>query len=66
MAKGNITDLPIIRSSFCAEGVLGGTNLFLAEDGHFFLVSTRFQIIGRRRRIEDAISLFERTLSGGA
>lgn len=65
MAKGNITDFPIIRSSFCAEGVRGGTRLFLVEDGPTFLVSTRFQIVGRRKRIEDAIALFESTLVGG-
>lgn len=55
---------PIIRSSNCAEGVLGGTKLFLYDEGGKFLVATRFQNIGRRKLLEDAITLFERTLAG--
>jgi hypothetical protein len=54
----------IIRSSFCALDVMGGTRLGLFEDGDKFLVASRFQNIGRRKRIEDAIALFERTLIG--
>ena len=53
-----------IRSAFCAEGVRSGTRLFLIEDGAAFLVTTRFQIIGRRKALNDAIALFERTLIG--
>lgn len=56
----------IIRSSFCAEGVRAGTRLFLVSEGESFLVASRFQNIGRRKRIEDATALFERTLVGGA
>lgn len=54
----------IIRSSFCAEGVRGGTRLFLIEDGSSFLITTKFQIVGRRADINKAISLFESTLAG--
>lgn len=59
-----ITDLPIVRSSFCADDVRGGTRLLLVEDNGRFLIATRFQTVGRRKRIEDAIALFERTLIG--
>lgn len=55
---------PIIRSSNCAEGILGGTKLFLYDEGGKFLIATRFQNIGRRKRLEDAVALFERTLTG--
>lgn len=55
----------IIRSGFCAEDVLGGTRLFLFDEGGRFLVATRFQNIGRRNKIEDAIALFENTLLYG-
>jgi hypothetical protein len=55
-----------IRSSFCAEGVRGGTRLFLIEDGSSFLVTTKFQIVGRRADITKALSLFESTLVGRA
>ena len=54
----------IIRSSFCADGVRGGTRLFLIEDGSSFLVTTKFQIVGRRADITKAISLFENALIG--
>jgi hypothetical protein len=54
----------IIRSSFCVPDVMAGTKLFLIDEGSKFLVATRFQNIGRRKRIEDAIALFERTLVG--
>jgi hypothetical protein len=59
-----ITDLPMIRSGFCAEGVRGGTRLFLVEDNGRFLVASRFQNIGRRAKLADAIALFERALVG--
>jgi hypothetical protein len=59
-----ITDLPIIRSAFCAQGVRGGTRLFLVEDNGRFLVASRFQNIGRRAKLADAIALFERALVG--
>jgi len=59
-----ITDLPVVRSAFCAEGVRGGARLFLVEDKGRFLVATRFQNIGRRDRLSDAVALFERTVSG--
>ena len=54
----------IIRSSFCASNIMAGTRLYLINDNNKFLVSTRFQIIGRRKRLNDAIALFERTLVG--
>lgn len=59
------TEPTVIRSSFCAEGVRSGTRLFLYDEGDMFLDATRFQNIGRRERLEDAIALFERTLTGG-
>ena len=59
-----ITDLPVIRSAFCAEGVRNGTRLFLVEDNGRFLVASRFQDIGRRAKLADALALFERTLLG--
>ena len=55
---------PIIRSSNCAEGVLGGTKVFIYDEGGKYLVATRFQNIGRRKSLEAAIALFERTLTG--
>lgn len=54
-----------IRSGFCAEGVRGGTRLFLIEDGSSFLVTTKFQIVGRRADINRAVALYEATLMGG-
>lgn len=56
----------IIRSTFCAEGVRGGTRLFLTDEGKSFLISTNFQIVGRRKRLVDAIALFEATAMGRA
>lgn len=53
-----------LRSAFCAEGVRSGTRLFIIQDGNSFLVTTRFQIVGRRKSINAAIALFERTLLG--
>jgi len=55
-----------IRSSFCADGVRSGVRLFLIEDGAFFLVASKFQIVGRRKGINEAIALFERALAGDA
>ena len=55
-----------IRSTFCADGVRGGTRLFLIQDGASYLVTTRFQIVGRRKDIGRAIALFERTAIGEA
>jgi hypothetical protein len=57
-------DANIIRSTFCAEGVRGGARLFLIDEGNGFLVATRWQNVGRRKRLEDAIALFERTVVG--
>jgi len=54
----------ILRSSFCAPGVMAGTKLFLIDEGSKFLVATKFQNIGRRKRLDDATALFERTLGG--
>lgn len=56
--------LPIIRSSFCANGVRSGTRLFVYDCGNKFLVASNFQNVGYRRKIEDALALFERTLLG--
>jgi len=56
----------VIRSTFCADGVRGGTRLFLVQDGASFLVATRFQTVGRRKAIENAIALFERAAIGEA
>lgn len=55
-----ITDLPIIRKEIRSIGPA----LFLVEDRGQFLVSTRFQSFGRRKRLEDAQALFDRILSG--
>ena len=55
-------NLPIIRSGFCAENVRSGTRLFVYDCGGKFLVASKFQIIGYRAHIEDALALFERTL----
>lgn len=57
-------ELPVLRSSFCCPDVMGGTKLFLYEDGERFLVATRWHNIGRRKRLADAVELFEGTLFG--
>lgn len=54
------TDLPIIRKEVRSNG----PTLFLVEDRGQFLVSTRFESKGRRKRLEDAQALFDRILSG--
>jgi hypothetical protein len=54
----------IIRSGFCAEGVRGGTRLFIYDLGGKFLVASRFQNIGYRKHLADAIALYERALMG--
>lgn len=64
-AESSIPGHDIIRQSFCAAGVRGGTKLFLIQEAGKFLVATRFQNVGRRKQIGDAIALFERTLVGG-
>lgn len=60
----NEAESTILRSGFCAEGVRNGTKLFIFDEGNKFLVATRWQNVGRRKRLEDAIDLFERTLVG--
>lgn len=64
MAQFAATTTNTIRSSFCADGVRGGAHLFLVDLGNKFQVSTRYERLGSRQKIEDAIALFERALVG--
>lgn len=56
-------DLPVLRSTFLPLDNRGGTRIFLFEEPSGFLVATRFEEIGRRKLLEDAIKLFEYTLT---
>jgi hypothetical protein len=49
-----------LRSSYLPEGEANGTALFLNYEKRWYVVSTRFQIFARRRKLADAAKLFER------
>jgi hypothetical protein len=63
--KISISASNTLRSSFTQESSrFAGHKLFLIDIGDKFMVCTRFQWVGRRKSLSDAIALFERTLVG--
>ena len=53
-----------LRSTYLPPDIMSGSKIYLIEEGDWFTVLTVWQIIGRRKRLNDAIALFERTLVG--
>ena len=57
----------VLRTTFCMEGVLGGTKLFLLFDegrARPFTVTTRFQTWGSFKSLEKAVERFEKVSFG--
>ena len=55
----------VLRSGFLPEESLAGTKLFLSYKGGWYLIETRFQILKRRRKLDEAAKLFENCLFYG-
>jgi len=49
----------ILRSTYCPDDYLAGTALFLEYRNGWYLVTTRWQILKRRRSLEAAAKIFE-------
>jgi len=68
MNKANTTnDLPegVLRSTYLPEDTLGGTSLKLTYENGWYVVSTLWQNLARRRSLDKAVGIYESIIMEG-